>query len=205
MACVTNACNFCSNGDGSGSSVATVESISWPQITPILMNAERVLLEKYKIDSKGVVTKDERDWVLSTIQWAFKPLNKTSATFEIQAIASETKAADATQGTAPGTGTGATGDPADTTPTDVDKEVFDFLSDVFKLYYDSKTDTIFGEVETIEAGLTVTYRYTFHFYGKQKVEYSDLMVFKGTDDKAHSSLLNNGCSGSDIINRVIAL
>lgn len=188
-----NNCNF-----GTTTTQTTIENVSWAQITPLLMNADSVILEKFKVDSKGVITQDDKRWALYGIQWDFKPLAETKSTFTIKPLppkAETTTQTNAGQSTGPGTTPG-------TTPgTDDDVEVFDFLSGVFKLYYDSKTQQIFGEVETSEAGLMVTYRYVFHFFGKQKVEYSDLLEYRNTEDKATSAL-----NGKDnIINRVIAL
>lgn len=191
MAC--NSCNTCNFGTTTTTST-TIENVSWAQITPLLMNADSVILEKFKVDSKGVITQDDKRWALYGIQWDFKPFAETKSTFTIKPLppkAEATTQPNANQNTTPDATTG----------TDDDVEVFDFLSGVFKLYYDSKTQQIFGEVETSEAGLMVTYRYVFHFFGKQKVEYSDLLEYRNTEDKATSAL-----NGKDnIINRVIAL
>lgn len=179
-------CNNCNFGTTT-TTQTTIENVSWAQITPLLMNADSVILEKFKVDSKGVITQDDKRWVLYGIQWDFKPLAETKSTFTIKPLPPKAETTTQANGTTPG--------------TDDDVEVFDFLSGVFKLYYDSKTQQIFGEVETSEAGLTVTYRYVFHFFGKQKVEYSDLLEYRNTEDKATSAL-----NGKDnIINRVIAL
>lgn len=184
MACTTNCCNF-----GSTEATTTVENVTWAQITPLLMSADKVLFDKFKIDSKGIVTQDDKVWALTDIEWSFKPLTDSKSTFTIQQIP-DVAQTNAQSGS--GSGSGAA--------TDV-VEVFDFLSGTFKLYYDSKTETIFGEVETVEAGLAVTYRYKFHFYGKQKVSYEDLLAYRDTENKPTIALN----SKENIINRVIAL
>lgn len=192
MTCNNNCCNF----GTTEATTTTVESITWAQITPLLMNADRVLFDKIKIDSKSVITQDDKMWALEKIEWSFKPLADSVSTFTIKPITAVSQET-ATQNDSTNAGTD-----ADTDASDSDVvEVFDFLSGVFKLYYDSKTETIFGEVETIEAGLNVTYRYLFHFYGKQKVNYEDLLAYRDTENKPTSALN----SKENIINRVIAL
>lgn len=195
MACTTNCCNF-----GNSEATTTVESVTWAQITPLLMNADRVFFDKFKIDSKGIVTQDDKMWALTDIEWSFKPLAESKSTFTIKPLHAVSHEA-AVQNDSGDVDADASDNSADSgADTDV-VEVFDFLSGVFKLYYDSKTETIFGEVETIEAGLAVIYRYKFHFYGKQKVNYADLLAYRDTETKPISALN----SKENIINRVIAL
>lgn len=190
MTCTTNCCNF----GKIEATTTTVENVTWAQITPLLMSADKVLFDKFKIDSKGVVTQDDKVWALTDIEWSFKPLTDSKSTFTIQQIPDV-----AQTNVQSGSGSGS-GSSSGSTTADV-VEVFDFLSGTFKLYYDSKTETIFGEVETIEAGLAVTYRYKFHFYGKQKVSYEDLLAYRDAENKPTSALN----SKENIINRVIAL
>lgn len=190
-----NSCNTCSFGTAT-TTQTTIESVSWAQITPLLMNADSVILEKFKVDSKGVITQDDKRWALTNIEWNFAPLAEAKSTFTIKPLPPKSEVV-VQNDNAPDTLTDTAGQDDD----DEVVEVFDFLSGVFKIYYDSKTQQILGEVETSEAGLMVTYRYVFHFYGKQKIEYSDLLEYRNTDEKATSAL-----SGKDnIINRVIAL
>lgn len=195
MSCNTNCCNF----GNTEAATTTVENITWAQITPLLMNADRVFFDKFKIDSKGIVTQDDKTWALTDIEWSFKPLAESKSTFTIKPIPAVSHEA-AAQNDNSDVDTDASDSADSSNDTDV-VEVFDFLSGVFKLYYDSKTETIFGEVETVEAGLAVIYRYKFHFYGKQKVSYSDLLAYRDTEAKPTSALN----SKENIINRVIAL
>lgn len=199
------ACN-CTCNFNTDSTTTSVESISWAQITPLLMNADRVYFEKSKIDSKGIVTKDSRTWALVKIEWGFNPLAESSSTFTIKPLDDSKKEQETTeqppqeQGSADGVAV-AVDVGADTETESGDVEIFDFLSGIFKLYYDSKSETIFGEIETIEAGLSVVYRYIFHFFGMQKVSYSDLLTFRDAEQKPTSALVDKG----SVINRVIAL
>lgn len=190
MSC--NSCNFC-NSSNSTSTQTNIETVSWAQITPLLMSADKVLFEKYKIDAKNIVTQDDKMWVLVGIEWNFKPLSEAKSTFTIKPLVDKNAAQNPSSGAATA---GPNVDP------NADAEIFDFLGGVFKIYYDTNSQQIFGEVETTEAGLSVTYRYIFHFYGKQKVEWGDLLEYRDTDDKATNTLTN---SKESVINRVIAL
>lgn len=192
MACCANACNF---GNNQNNTQTNVESVNWAQITPLLMNADRVLFEKFKIDAKNIVTQDDKMWALVGIEWNFSPLAEAKSTFTIKPLVDE-EATKVLNDEKDDTDTNANDD------DDSNVEIFDFLSGVFKIYYDTNSQQIFGEVETSEAGLSVTYRYIFHFYGKQKVEWSDLLEYRDTVDKATNNLASNKES---IINRVIAL
>lgn len=189
-------CNTCNCNFGSETATTTVESVTWAQITPLLMNADRVLFDKIKIDSKGIITQDDKMWALTKIEWGFKPLSDSVSTFTIKPLIPKQETA-----TQSDIDVDSGDDSSADSVTDDVVEVFDFLSGVFKLYYDSKTETIFGEVETVEAGLSVTYRYIFHFFGKQKVSYADLLAYRDTDTKPTSALINK----ENVINRVIAL
>ena len=59
------------------------------------------------------------------------------------------------------------------------EEYFDFLSDVFKFYYDGLNKSIYGEVQAMDGGFLVTYRYLINFYGAQEVNNSDFLVSSG--------------------------
>lgn len=178
------------NSSNSTSTQINIETVSWAQITPLLMSADKVLFEKYKIDAKNIVTQDDKMWALVGIEWNFKPLAEAKSTFSIKPLSDKEVV------------TQNNGADTVTDPDTPNVEVFDFLSGVFKIYYDTNSQQIFGEVETSEAGLSVTYRYIFHFYGKQKVEWNDLLEYRSVEDKATSALTN---SKKSIINRVIAL
>ncbi|HDZ5024767.1 TPA: hypothetical protein RTG57_001717 [Campylobacter jejuni] len=152
--------NFCSNG-------SYVKQIEWFQITPLLVNADKVLVTKSRIDSKGTVTTDINKWALKKVNWIFNPFEDACSIMTISTLDEKGY------------------------PDDKLEESFDFLSGAFKFYYNTLTDKIFGEIIKEEAGFNVTYRYDIEFYGRQRINNDDLLVKNENDASKNSSNINN--------------
>lgn len=150
----------------------TLKQISWENFTPLLVKAEKIRIKKMRIDAKGMVTEDTRNWVLSDVEWRFAPTKDPEHIMRISTV-------------------DAKGQPE----ANPDTEEFDFLSGAFKFYYNEKENEIFGEIEVLEGGFNVTYRYEISFYGSQTVAAKDLLV-------SQSVCTANGVRS---INSVIAL
>lgn len=130
---------------------AQVKNIEWFQITPLLVNAEKVFVKKQKIDQTGAITNDVNKWAVGEIIWDFEPIKEPLSTMEINTIGE------------------------DGLPDSKLSEKFDFLSGAFKFFYDTKNNEIYGEISKNESGFDVTYRYTLEFYGFQKISEKDLL------------------------------
>lgn len=143
--------------------------IDWAQFTPLLINADKVFIDKYKIDAKGIVTKDTKQWALHQIVWQFSPIGESQHSLEIKSL----------------------DDKGEYNPDTAEEEVFDFLTGAFKFYYNTETNEIWGEIEASNAGLIETYRYIFKFYGTQTVEAKDLLVNQSFCTKSGIKTLNS--------------
>ncbi|EGV1470917.1 hypothetical protein JF110_001642 [Campylobacter jejuni] len=142
-----------------------VKQIEWYQITPLLVNADKVLVTKSKIDSKGSITTDVNKWALKKVNWVFNPFEDASSIMTIATLDEKGQ------------------------PDDKLEESFDFLSGAFKFFYNTMTDKIFGEIIKEEVGFNVTYRYDIEFYGNQRLNSGDLLV--KSDSCKVGSTINN--------------